>query len=317
MSTAVKPFGLGREAGDDGSFKRQQSAFRQWVTADGSSGFAAEAGRYHLYISLACPWATRTLIVRRLKGLEDVISLSLVDPIRDERGWAFTVGEFADPLNGFEFLSEAYHATDPAFEGRVSVPVLWDRQTGRVVNNESGDIVRMLNSAWAGVADSGVDLYPQPLRAEIDALNERIYETVNNGVYMAGFASTQESYRRAYLALFDTLDALEERLGGSRYLLGDEPTEADWRLFPTLVRFDPVYHGHFKCNRQKLSELPNLWSYTRDLYQLPGIASTVDLDQIKRHYYGTHPMINPSGIVPEGPRIDLSEPHGRARLTRA
>ncbi len=316
MSAATKPFSLGREAGDDGSFKRQQSAFRQWVTADGSSGFPAEAGRYHLYISLACPWATRTLIVRRLKGLEEVISLSLVDPIRDQRGWAFTGGEFTDPVNGFQFLAEAYEATEPGFEARVSVPVLWDRQGGRIVNNESGDIVRMLNSAWAEVADSGVDLYPEPLRAEIDVLNEQIYETVNNGVYMAGFASSQESYRRAYLALFDTLDVLEERLEGSRYLLGDEPTEADWRLFPTLVRFDPVYHGHFKCNRQKLSEFPNLWGYTRDLYQLPGIASTVDLDQIKRHYYGTHPMINPSGIVPEGPRIDFDEPHDRARLAR-
>jgi len=304
-------FELRGEQGQDGSFERQQSAFRRWVTADGSSGLPAEPGRYHLYVCYACPWASRTVIARRLKGLEDVISMSPVDPIRDSRGWAFTGGEYTDPLAGLEFLAEAYERTDPAFEGRVSVPVLWDRETATIVNNESGDILRMLGSAWDAWAERDLDLYPAALREEIDALNELIYATVNNGVYMAGFATTQASYSRAFSALFDTLEHLEERLGGSRYLTGDEPTEADWRLFVTLVRFDAVYHGHFKCNRRRIVDFPNLWGYTRDLYQRPLVAQTVRLDEIKRHYYGTHPMINPSGIVPDGPEIDFTEPHGR------
>jgi putative glutathione S-transferase len=315
MTTQTKPFSLGREAGDDGRFQRQTSAFRRWVTADGSSGFPAEAGRYHLYVCLACPWASRSLIVRRLKGLEDVIGVSYVDPIRDERGWAFTGGPFVDDLNGFAFLAEAYARTDPSFAGRVSVPVLWDRESGQIVNNESGEVVRMLESAFDGVGgDPSVDLYPAGLREEIDALNEWIYHTVNDGVYRAGFSTSQDAYAEAYHELFATLDVLEERLDGRRYLLGDEPTEADWRLFVTLVRFDPVYYSHFKCNRRRILDYTNLWGYTRDLFQRPGIAELVDLDQIKRHYYGTHPMINPSGIVPLGPEIDLWAPHGREAL---
>ncbi len=304
-----------READGRGRFVRQQSAFRDWVTADGSSGFPAEAGRYHLYVSLACPWASRALIVRKLKRLEEAIGLTVVDPLRDERGWRFTAEE-PDPVNGFAYLSEAYVATNPRFDGRVTVPVLWDKRRGVIVNNESAEIVRMLNSAFdalPGVA-ADLDLYPEPLRAEIDALNERIYETVNNGVYRAGFATTQEAYEEAFDALFDSLDWLEKLLAGRRYLTGDRITEADWRLFVTLVRFDPVYVGHFKCNLRRIADQPNLYGYLRDLYQQPGIAQTVDFDHIKRHYYMTHPSINPTRIVPKGPEIDLTGPHGRERL---
>ncbi len=289
-----RPFSLGREAGDDGRFHRQVSAFRD-------THVVPVAGRYHLYVCAACPWAHRTIIVRRLKGLEDAISMSEVDPIRDERGWAFTGGRYTDPINGFTFLSEAYAATDKRFEGRWSVPVLWDKEEERIVNNESGDVVRLLNAAFGDLA-SGPDLYPEPLRAEIDALNDRIYDTVNNGVYMAGFATSQAAYEEAFVALFDTLDWLEERLGdGRRYLTGDTITEADWRLFTTLVRFDAVYYVHFKCNQRRIVDFPNLHRLLRDLYGQPGIAETVDLDAIKRHYYLTHPMLNPSGIVPLGP----------------
>ncbi len=304
-----------READGRGRFVRQQSVFRDWVTADGSSGFPAESGRYHLYISLACPWASRTLIVRKLKRLEGAIGLTVVDPLRDERGWRFTAAE-PDPVNGFAYLAEAYVATNPQFDGRVTVPVLWDKRTGVIVNNESADVVRMLNSAFdalPGVATE-VDLYPEPLRAEIDALNERIYETVNNGVYRAGFATTQEAYEEAFDALFDSLDWLEGLLAERRYLTGAQLTEADWRLFVTLVRFDPVYVGHFKCNRHRIADRPNLYGYLRDLYQQPGIAETVDFDHIKRHYYMTHPSINPTRIVPKGPLVDLTGPHGRDRL---
>jgi putative glutathione S-transferase len=302
------------ETGADGTFVRQQSAFREWVHADGSTPYAPAVGRYHLYISLACPWACRALIVLRLKGLEDAIGVTVVDPIRDERGWRFTADE-PDPINGFTYLSQAYRATNPDFAGRVTVPTLWDTETGRVVNNESADIIRMLNAEFDGVGgDASVDLYPEPLRAEIDAVNARVYETVNNGVYRAGFATTQAAYEDAFDQLFASLDWLEERLGTQRYLVGSGATEADWRLFTTLVRFDPVYVGHFKCNLRRIVDYPNLSNYLRDLYQRPGIAATVDIDQIKRHYYGTHPSINPTGIVPKGPELFYDAPHDRDRF---
>ena len=298
-----RPFDLGREAGDDGRFRRQISAFRD-------TDVVPVAGRYHLYVCAACPWAHRTIIVRRLKGLEGAkhgvvpISMSEVDPIRDERGWAFTGGRYTDPLHGFDFLSEAYAKTDKRFEGRWSVPVLWDKEEERIVNNESGDVVRLLDGAFGELA-SGPDLYPEALRPEIDALNERIYETVNNGVYMAGFATSQEAYEEAFVALFDTLDWLEERLSTRRYLTGDTITEADWRLFTTLLRFDAVYYVHFKCSKRRIVDYLNLTRLLRDLHGVPGVAETVDLDAIKRHYYLTHPMLNPSGIVPLGPALQL------------
>lgn len=304
-----------RETDEKGAFVRQTSAFRNWVTADGSSGFPAESGRYHLYVSLACPWASRAIIYRQLKGLEDAISMTVVDPVRDERGWRFTPEE-PDPINGFEFLSEAYLLTDPGFEGRVTVPVLWDRETNRAVNNESSEIIRMLNSefdAFAGHPE--VDFYPEPLREEIDRLNDRIYPEVNNGVYRCGFATTQEAYEEAFVELFEALDWLDDLLAGRRFLTGSSITEADWRLFVTLIRFDPVYVGHFKCNQRRIADYPNLSGYVRELYQHPGIRETVDFDQIKRHYYMTHPQINPTGIVPMGPLLDLESPPGREHLS--
>jgi putative glutathione S-transferase len=312
----MKTLGKG-EQGEGGRFKRQSSKFRDWVTADGSSGFAAEAGRYHLYVSLACPWAHRTVILRELKGLQDAIGMSIVDPIRDENGWAFTdaPGTTPDALHGWTYLGEGYRETDPDFDARITVPVLWDKQSGRIVNNESADIIVMLNSAFDEfAAEPDLDLYPEALRGEIDALNERIYETVNNGVYRAGFARSQEAYEEAVHPLFETLDALDERLSTRRYLVGKEQTLADWRLFTTLLRFDPVYVGHFKCNLRRIADYPNLSGYLRDLYGTPGVAQTVDLDQIKRHYYLTHDTINPSGIVPAGPIVDLDAPHGRESL---
>mgnify|MGYP001103518020 FL=1 len=302
-----------REVDRRGAFVRQASRFRDWVSADGSTGYPATPGRYHLYVSYACPWASRVVIVRKLKRLEDVIGMTVVDPIRDERGWRFTAAD-PDPHEGFRFLAEAYAATDPSFEGRVTVPVLWDTETRRIVNNESADIMRMLESAFDAWGDPSVDLYPADLRAEIDALNARIYETVNDGVYRAGFATTQEAYEEAVDALFATLDELDARLATRRYLCGDRITEADWRLFVTLVRFDAVYVGHFKCNLRRIADYPHLSGYLRDLYQQPGIAETVRFDHIKRHYYGTHPQINPTGIVPRGPLLDLDAPHDRARL---
>jgi glutathionyl-hydroquinone reductase len=301
----------------DGRFVRQGSRFRQWVTADGSSDFPAEAGRYHLYVSLACPWAHRTVILRSLKGLEAAIGMSIVDPIRDSRGWAFREvrGATGDPLHGWEYLSEAYAASDPDFDARVTVPVLWDTQTGQIVNNESADIVVMLNEAFNAVAGNPEpDYYPTELRGSIDELNELVYERVNNGVYRAGFASSQTAYEEAVYPLFETLDDLDSRLADRRYLFGSKQTLADWRLFPTLLRFDPVYVGHFKCNIRRIADYSNLWPYVRDLYQTPGVAETVDLDHIKRHYYRTHPGINPSGIVPVGPAIDYAQPHERAML---
>ncbi len=304
---------------EKGRFVRSESAFRERVTADGSSGFKAEPGRYHLYVSLACPWAHRAIIVRRLKRLEHVISLSLVDPIRDERGWAFDEGpgRFPDPVNEFGFLADAYTATDPGYDGRVTVPVLWDMRTERAVSNESADVVRMLNSEFDEWGDRSVDLYPADLRAEIDAVNADVYEHVNNGVYRAGFAKTQEAYEEAFDALFATLDRIDDRLGVQRYLAGDRVTAADWRLFTTLLRFDPVYVGHFKCNLRRLIDYPNLWGYAREIYQLPGVAATVDLARIKEGYYQGMRHLNPSGIIPLGPAVDFSAPHDRARLPEA
>jgi putative glutathione S-transferase len=302
-----------RETGRRGEFVRQASAFRNQVTADGSSGVQAAPGRFHLYVSLACPWAHRTIIVRKLKKLEEVIGMTVVDPIRDERGWAFTdsPGCGPDPVNGFRFLAEAYQATEPAFEGRVTVPVLWDKEAGRIVNNESAEIIRMLNSQFDAWGDASVDLYPKALREEIEAVNARVYDNVNNGVYRCGFATSQEAYEEAFGTLFETLDWLERRLASQRYLAGDRITESDWRLFTTLVRFDAVYVGHFKCNLRRIADHPNLWAYTRELYQIPGVAETVNLDHIKRHYYVTHTSINPTGVVPVGPGIDFTAPHDR------
>lgn len=313
MSSAA-PFP--KEHGEGGRFVRQASRFRERVTADGSSPYRAEAGRYHLYVSKACPWAHRTMIVRRLKGLEDVVSMSVVDPVRDERGWAFTEGRGhgPDPVNGFAFLSEAYLRSDPSFDGRVTVPVLWDRHTGTIVNNESSEIIRMLNSEFDEWGDAGVDLYPEDRRAEIDAVNELVYGSVNNGVYRAGFATTQVAYEEAVILLFATLDRLEQRLSRRRYLVEGGITEADWRLFTTLVRFDAVYVGHFKCNVRRIADYPALSGYLRELYGWPGVADTVDFDHIKRHYYVTHTTINPTSIVPVGPALDLDAPHGREGL---
>ncbi len=298
---------------EEGAFVRRESAFRRWVTPDADAEFPAQAGRYHLYVSLACPWAHRAVIMRRLKGLEDVISLSVVDPIRDERGWAFrdVPGAGRDPVNGFAYLSDAYTATEPAYDGNVTVPVLWDTHTGQIVNNESSEIIRMLNSAFDALTPVSDDYYPAELRDEIDAVNVRVYATVNNGVYRCGFAASQHAYERAFGELFDTLDWLEERLATQRYLCGDRITEADWRLFTTLLRFDAVYVGHFKTNRNRIVDMPNLWGYARELYQRPGVADTVNWDHIKRHYYVTHTSINPSGIVPLGPWVDWTEAHDR------
>ena len=311
MTARPLHFELGEELSPDGRFLRQESAFRRWVTADGSSGFPAVAGRYHLYAAPACPWSQRSVIVRLLKGLEEAIGVSYLHPYRDARGWAFMGGEFVDDVNGFEFLSEAYLTTDPDFDDRVTVPVLWDKETGKIVSNESGEIMRMLGTEFEDYAEPGVDLFPEPLRPEIDSLNLLMYENLNDAVYVAGFSTSQEAYAEAFERVFATLDHLEERLASSRYLVADRPTEPDWRLFPTLVRFDSVYYSHFKCNRRRIVDYPNLWGYTRDLYQLPGIAETVAMDQIKRHYYTTHDMLNPSQIIPAGPELDFLAPHGR------
>jgi putative glutathione S-transferase len=299
----------------NGEFIRRDSQFRARVTADGSSGFPAEAGRYHLYVSSACPWAHRTLIFRRLKRLEHAIPVSIVDPVVVDEGWAFGTGAgcVPDTVNGFRHLHEVYAKAQPDYTGRVTVPVLWDRKTATIVNNESSEIIRMLNSEFEAFAGSHDDYYPQRLRGEIDAVNQVVYASINNGVYRCGFATTQEAYERAFDALFGALDEMEARLDRSRYLAGDRITEADWRLFPTLVRFDAVYHGHFKCNLRRIEDYPNLSNYLRDLYQVPGVAETVDMDHIKRHYYASHRHLNPAGIVPKGPALDFSAPHNRAR----
>jgi len=301
------------EEARDGEFVRQEDAFRDWVRADGSTPYRVEPGRYHLYVSYACPWAHRTIIVRKLKGLEDAIGMTVVDPLRDEAGWRFTLDP--DPVKNFQFLSEAYAATSVDFEGRVTVPVLWDTKTHRIVSNSDDDIMRMFETEFDALAKHPeLDLYPEQLRTEIDRTNDWIYETLNNGVYRAGFATRQHSYEHAARRVFETLDELELRLANSRYLFGAQPVETDWRAFVTLVRFDPVYVGHFKCNLRRIADYPNLYGYLRDLYQYDGVASTVNFDHIKRHYYITHDDINPTRIVPIGPLMDLESPHGRERL---
>jgi putative glutathione S-transferase len=321
--------GVWRDQGYDtaasgGRFVRKDSAFRNWVTPDGApgptgrGGFRAEPGRYHLYVSLACPWAHRTLIVRALKGLEGAVGVSVVHWLMRENGWTFAEGPgtVPDTVNGAAYLHQVYTAADPHYTGRVTVPVLWDKRSGTVVSNESSEIIRMLGGAFDGVGAAPGDFYPEPLRPEIDAVNARVYDTVNNGVYKAGFATSQAAYEEAVGPLFETLEWLDTRLADRRFLLGDALTEADVRLFTTLVRFDPVYVGHFKCNLRRLVDLPNLWAYTRDLYALPGVAGTVDFEHIKRHYHESHRNLNPTGIVPAGPALDFAAPHGRERLGR-
>jgi putative glutathione S-transferase len=299
-----------------GRFVRKDSAFRSWVRADGSTDFAAEAGRYHLYVSLACPWAHRTLIVRKLKRLEDAISVSVVHPHMGKEGWTFenpddTPGCIADTLNGARVLHEIYTRADPGYTGRVTVPVLWDRERETIVSNESAEIIRMLGREFDALGDATLDLYPEPLRKQIDEINAFVYPRVNNGVYRCGFASTQDAYEEAFGELFAGLDALEQRLATQRYLVGDALTEADWRLFTTLVRFDAVYVGHFKCNLRRIADYTHLSGYLRELYQVPGVRETVSFEHIKRHYYGSHRMINPTGVVPVGPELDLDRPHDR------
>jgi putative glutathione S-transferase len=297
-----------------GRFVRQESSFRNWVTADGSSGYRAEAGRYHLYVSLACPWAHRTLIFRKLKGLEDSISLSILDPYMGPQGWAFSdyPGCIADTVNGCDYLHQLYTKARADYTGRVTVPVLFDKHSQTIVNNESSEIIRMLNDAFGG---AGPDFFPADLEDEMNAVNAEVYDGINNGVYKVGFATRQAAYEDAFDALFAALDNMEERLSRQRYLVGGRLTAADWRLFTTLVRFDAVYYGHFKCNLRRLVDYPNLWDYLRELYQLPGVAETVNMDHIKTHYYRSHTTINPTGIVPKGPLLDFKLPHTRQRLS--
>lgn len=295
-----------------GKFKRQDSRFRSWLTADGKPlangqpSFKAEKGRYHLYVSLACPWAHRTLIFRALKDLEDYIDVTVVDALMLENGW-----ELQDPLYNFDYAYQLYLKADPRYEGRVTVPILWDKHTETIVSNESSEIIRMFNSAFNHLTGNNDDYYPEALRNTIDAINERVYHTVNNGVYLAGFATTQAAYEEAFYTLFESLDWLEDLLSTNRYLAGDKITEADWRLFTTLIRFDAVYFGHFKTNRQQIADYPNLSGYVRELYQQPNIAETVDFEHIKTHYYASHATINPTGVIPVGPKQDFTLPHGR------
>jgi glutathionyl-hydroquinone reductase len=306
----------------DGRFVRAQARFRNFVTPDGSpgpsgdGGFPAEAGRYHLYVSLACPWAHRTLILRRLKQLDGVISTSVVAPYMGNEGWTFAGdGSTGDAVNGASRLSEIYVLADPRYSGRVSVPVLWDKRRGTIVSNESSEIIRMFNSAFNAFTNDRIDYYPAALRSEIDHVNTLVYENINNGVYRTGFARSQEAYEEAFRALFAALDTIEMKLSQQRHLVGNTLTEADWRLFTTLVRFDAVYYSHFKCNLRRIIDYPNLSNYVRDLYQVPGVAETVSIEQIKRHYYGSHRHINPTGIVPVGPALDFTLPHDRARFS--
>jgi len=306
-----------------GEFIRSESKFRNWITKDGSAGpsggggFAAEPDRYHLYVSHACPWAHRTMIFRALKGLQDVISVSVVHPLMPAQSWVFDEYPDATPdhVNNANYLYENYLKADPDFNGLVTVPVLWDKRRQTIVNNESSEIIRMLNSVFDEYGNTGVDYYPEPLREEIDAINMVVYGNVNNGVYRAGFATSQEAYDKAFDRLFNTMDELEDRLSGQRYLVGEQITEADWRLFTTLVRFDAVYYNHFKTNKKRLMDYPNLWAYTRDLYQVPGVAETVNMDHIKHHYFASHRSINPAGIVPKGPEIDFMQPHERESMS--
>jgi putative glutathione S-transferase len=301
-----------------GEFVRKDSGFRNWITADGApgpsgqGGYKAEPGRYHLYVSLACPWAHRTLIFRALKGLQDFIEVTVVEPIMLENGW-----ELSDPLHGFQYLYELYLKADPSYEGRVTVPVLWDKQTQTIVSNESSEIIRMFNTAFNELTGKTQDYYPATLREQIDALNERIYPSINNGVYRAGFATSQQAYEAAFRELFAALDWVEDLLSQQRFLTGADSTEADWRLFTTLVRFDAVYVGHFKCNLRQLSEYPALSAYVRDLYQTAGVAETVNFEHIKTHYYASHKTINPTGVIPLGPEQDFTAPHDRASLKEA
>lgn len=288
--------------GNNGEFRRQESRFRDWLSPDPAARFPAESGRYHLYVSLACPWAHRTLIFRALKGLTEHIGVTVVKPLMLENGW-----ELQDDQYGLSYLYELYLKADPAYEGRVTVPVLWDKQSGTIVSNESAEIIRMFNSAFNELTGNSLDFYPEPQRKEIDELNERIYHTVNNGVYKAGFATGQAAYEEAFYELFDSLDWLEARLSKQRYLTGERISEADWRLFTTLIRFDAVYVGHFKCNRQRLADYPALSGYVRGLYQVEGVAETVNFEHIKQHYYCSHKTINPSGIVPLGPKLDFTK----------
>ena len=306
----------------EGRFEREDAGFRNWVTFDGSAGpsgiggFKAEPNRYHLYVSLACPWAHRTTIYRKLKGLEDMISLSVVHPFMGDKGWTFAegAGVIADPIVKADYLYEVYIAAKPDYTGRVTVPILWDKETNTIVSNESSEIIRMFNSAFDEVGATAVNFLPTELLAEIDTVNEFVYSAVNNGVYKAGFATTEAAYKEAVITLFDALDTLEARLVDQRYLLGDTITEADWRLFTTLVRFDAVYVGHFKCNIRRIVDYPNLWGYLRDLYQVPGIAETVSIEHIKAHYYTSHANINPTRIIPVGPLLDFDTAHDRAHL---
>lgn len=305
-----------------GRFIRSAAQFRNWITADGSAGpsgragFQAEAGRYHLYVSYACPWANRTLIFRKIKGLEKIISLSVVHWHMAEEGWTFNndEGVIADPIFNAPYLRDIYLKANKNYSGRVTVPILWDKKTSTIVSNESSEIIRMFNSAFDDLGAADGDYYPEKLRNEIEMVNTRIYDTVNNGVYKAGFATTQEAYEEAVIPLFESLDWLEHKLTAQRYLTGNQITEADWRLFTTLIRFDPVYVGHFKCNMKRLIDYPNLWAYTRDLYQQPGVAETINMVHIKNHYYVSHTSINPSGVVPLGPVIDFNVRHGRDKL---
>lgn len=307
-----------------GRFVRTESQFRNWVTADGAAGpsgdggFPAEPGRYRLYVSLACPWAHRTLIMRALKRLDDVVAVSVVSPLMGRAGWTFDTaeGSTGDPVHGARTLADVYVAAKPDYSGRVTVPVLWDTARATIVNNESAEIMRMLNRAFDAFTDVTHDYAPADLLDEIDRVNAFVYAAINNGVYRAGFATTQSAYEEAFRALFAALDAIEVRLATQRYLVGDRLTEADWRLFTTLIRFDAVYVGHFKCNLRRIADYPALSNYLRDLYQVPGVAETVSLDHIKRHYYGSHPTINPTGIVPLGPELDFSAPHDRGRFAR-
>ena len=311
------------ESSKDGAFQREQAQRRNWLTADGTpgptgvGGFAAEAGRYHLYVSLACPWAHRTLILRKLKGLESLIDVSVVSWLMLENGWTFDkhFGSTGDKLDHFNFMHQRYTADTADYTGRVTVPVLWDKQQNRIVNNESAEIIRMFNGAFDDLTGNDLDFYPAPLRGEIDALNERIYPAVNNGVYRAGFATSQSAYEEAFDGLFAELDRLEQLLDANRYLVGEYLTEADIRLFTTLIRFDAVYHGHFKCNLRRIADYPNLSNWLREIYQWPGIAETVDFQHIKNHYYGSHKTINPTGVVPKGPEQDFTVAHDRARLS--
>ena len=316
---------LPSEQTDAGEFQRQEDAFREWISNDGSTSYPAAAGRYHLYVSLACPWASRTIIFRKLKGLEDAVGMTIVDPIRDEKGWALRNPsnkwppvesfESTDPVNRFRYLSEAYAATDPRFAGRVTVPVLWDKETKRIVNNCEDDICPMFNSTFNAFAkNKEVDLFPKDIQTEHSKLCDFLYDNINNGVYKAGFATHQRPYEISCQKLFDALDEMEKRLSKSRYLFGKGIVEADWRFFCTLIRFDVVYHGHFKCNLRRIIDYPNLQGYLLDLYQQPGISETVSVDHIKRHYYMTHEEINPTRIVPLGPIVDLTRPHHREKI---